>query len=166
MPEVYVAAGSNVAPERHLACAARELAREFPGVRFSPWYRNRAADAGGADFINLAAGFSTALPVREVQARLRQIEERCGRSRTAQPPGTAQPPALDLDLLLYGDLVCEEPSLTLPRPELLTRAYMLGPLAALAPQALHPTAQLSIAELWQRFDRSAHPLEPLPSLPS
>ena len=90
MPEVYVAAGSNVAPERHLACAARELAREFPGVRFSPWYRNRAADAPGADFINLAAGFSTALPVREVQARLRAIESAAAAAyasaRTAQPP--------------------------------------------------------------------------------
>ena len=158
MPEVYLAAGSNVAPERHLACAARELAREFPGVRFSPWYRNRAADALGADFINLAAGFSTALPVREVQARLRAIEERCGRSRTAQPP----PPALDLDLVLYGDLVCEEPGLTLPRPQLLTRAYMLGPLAELAPQVMHPTAHRTIGELWRGFDRSAHPLEPLP----
>jgi 2-amino-4-hydroxy-6-hydroxymethyldihydropteridine diphosphokinase len=162
MPEVYVAAGSNVAPERHLACAVAELAREFPGTRFSPWYRSRpagaagAAEAASADFINMVAGFSTAHPVREVHRRLRAIEGRCGRSRTAQPP---QPPALDLDLLLYGDLVCEEPQLTLPRPELLTRAYMLGPLAALAPQTVHPTAHLTIAELWQRFDRSAHPLE-------
>jgi 2-amino-4-hydroxy-6-hydroxymethyldihydropteridine diphosphokinase len=161
MPEVYVAAGSNVAPERHLACAVAELAREFPGARFSPWYRNRAAAAGGADFINLVAGFSTELPPRAVQARLRSIESRCGRSRAV--PSAGAPPALDLDLLLYGDMVCEEPELRLPRPELLTRAYVLGPLAALAPQAMHPTAHLSIAELWQRFDRCAHPLERLPS---
>jgi 2-amino-4-hydroxy-6-hydroxymethyldihydropteridine diphosphokinase len=172
MPEVYVAAGSNVAPERHLACAVAELAREFPGARFSPWYRSRpagaagtagtaeAAGAPGADFINLVAGFSTERAVREVHERLRAIEGRCGRSRSAPTP---PPPALDLDLLLYGDLVCEEPQLTLPRPELLTRAYMLGPLAALAPQTLHPTAHLTIAELWQRFDRSAHPLERISS---
>jgi 2-amino-4-hydroxy-6-hydroxymethyldihydropteridine diphosphokinase len=157
VPEVYLAAGSNVAPERHLACAARELAREFPGVRFSPWYRNRAAGALGADFINLAAGFSTALPVREVQARLRAIESRCGRVRE----GAGSPPALDLDLLLYGDLVCDEPGLTLPRPELLTRAYMLGPLAELAPQLMHPTAHRTTGELWRGFDSSAHPLEAL-----
>ena len=159
MPEVYLAAGSNVAPERHLACAARELAREFPGVRFSPWYRNRAADALAADFINLAAGFSTMLAVREVQARLRAIESRCGRVR--QGLGAGSPPALDLDLLLYGDLVCDEPGLTLPRPQLLTRAYMLGPLAQLAPQVMHPSAHRTIGELWRGFDRSAHPLEPL-----
>jgi 2-amino-4-hydroxy-6-hydroxymethyldihydropteridine diphosphokinase len=160
VPEVYVALGSNVAPERHLGCAARELAREFPGTRFSARYRNRAAGGEGADFINLAAAFSTTLPVTEVRSRLRAIEERCGRSRTVPAVG---PPAIDLDLLLYGDLVCAEPDLRLPRPELLTHAYLLGPLAELAPQRRHPTAQLTFAELWQRFDRSMHPLERLPS---
>jgi len=159
MPEVYVALGSNVAPERHLACAVRELAREFPGARFSAWYRNRAADGAGADFINLAAGFATVLPLAEVRARLRAIEERCGRSRAA---GAPHPPVLDLDLLLFGDLVCVRPGLELPRPELLCRAYLLGPLAELAPEARHPTAQLSFAQLWQRFDVTQHPLERLP----
>jgi 2-amino-4-hydroxy-6-hydroxymethyldihydropteridine diphosphokinase len=160
VPEVFVAAGSNVSPERHLACAVRELAREFPGVRFSGWYRNRAATGAGADFINLAAGFGTALPLAEVRSRLRAIEERCGRSRARSAP---RPPALDLDLLLYGDLVCAQPDLELPRPELLTRAYLLGPLAELAPAVRHPTARLTFAELWQRFDRSVHPLERVPS---
>ena len=160
MPEVFVGAGSNVAAEQHLRCAVRELVREFPGARFSAWYRNRAADGAGADFINFAAGFSTALPLREVRARLRVIEERCGRSRSEPSP---HPPPLDLDLLLYGDLVCAAPGLELPRPELLTRAYVLGPLAELAPAARHPTAQLTFAQLWQRFDRAAHPLERLPS---
>jgi 2-amino-4-hydroxy-6-hydroxymethyldihydropteridine diphosphokinase len=159
VPEVFVGAGSNVAAERRLRCAVREIVREFPGARFSAWYRNRAAEGAGADFINLAAEFSTDLPLPEVRARLRSIEERCGRSRSEPSP---RPPPLDLDLLLYGDLVCAEPGLELPRPELLTRAYVLGPLAELAPTARHPTAQLTFAELWQRFDRAAHPLERLP----
>jgi 2-amino-4-hydroxy-6-hydroxymethyldihydropteridine diphosphokinase len=160
VPEVFVGAGSNVAPEQHLRCAVRELVREFPGARFSAWYRNRAVGGAGADFINLAAGFSTSLPLRDVRVRLRAIEERCGRSR--EEPSLQAPP-LDLDLLLYGDTVCADDGLELPRPELLTRAYVLGPLAELAPQARHPTAHLTFAELWQRFDRAAHPLERLPS---
>ena len=61
MPEVYVAAGSNVAPEDNLGRAVAELQRAFPGVRFSPWYRNRAVGFEGDDFINLVAGFSTEL---------------------------------------------------------------------------------------------------------
>ena len=158
MPEVYLAAGSNVAPERHLACAARELAREFPGVRFSPWYRNRAAGFEGDDFINLVAGFTTGLALPEVLERLHAIEVQCGRQRDA--PRWA-PRSMDLDVLLFGDLVCDEPRLKLPRPDLVKRAYMLGPLAALAPQVMHPTEQRTIGELWQRFDRAAHPLEPV-----
>ena len=158
MPAVYVAAGSNVEPERHVTLAVAELAREFPGARSSPWYRNRAVGFEGADFINLVVGFATALPVRAVLERLHAIEARCGRGRDA--PRWA-PRTMDLDVLLYGELVCDEPGLKLPRPDLLKRAYMLGPLAALAPEVMHPTAHLTIGELWQRFDRAAHPLEPL-----
>jgi 2-amino-4-hydroxy-6-hydroxymethyldihydropteridine diphosphokinase len=158
MPEVYVAAGSNVEPERRMEQAVAELARGFPGVRFSSWYRNRAAGFEGDDFINLVAGFSTALPVHAVLERLQAIEGRCGRGRDA--PRWA-PRSMDLDVLLYGDLVCEEPGLRLPRPDLLKRAYMLGPLAELAPQVVHPTAALTVGELWSRFDREAHPLERL-----
>jgi 2-amino-4-hydroxy-6-hydroxymethyldihydropteridine diphosphokinase len=156
MPQVYVAAGSNVEPERHLAQAVAELEREFPGVRCSAWYRNRAVGFSGDDFINLVAGFTTALPVQALLERLQAIESRCGRGRDA--PRWA-PRTMDLDVLLYGDLVCEEPGLQLPRPDLLKRAYMLGPLAELAPQLRHPTAGVTIAELWRRFDRDAHPLE-------
>ena len=160
MPAVYVAAGSNIEPERHLALAVAELAREFPGARSSPWYRNRAVGFEGADFINLAVGFTTGLPVHAVLERLHAIEARCGRARDA--PRWA-PRTMDLDVLLYGELVCDESGLKLPRPDLLKRAYMLGPLAALAPEVMHPTAHLTIGELWQRFDRSAHPLEPVPA---
>ena len=158
MPEVYVAAGSNVEPERHMQQAVIELAAAFPGARFSSWYRNRAVGFDGDDFINLVAGFGTALPVDAVLERLHAIEGRCGRGRDA--PRWA-PRSMDLDVLLYGDLVCESPGLKLPRPDLVKRAYMLGPLAEIAPQVVHPTAGLTIGELWHRFDRGAHPLERL-----
>ncbi|MGH8297043.1 MAG: 2-amino-4-hydroxy-6-hydroxymethyldihydropteridine diphosphokinase [Steroidobacteraceae bacterium] len=155
MPQVYVAAGSNIEPERYLAMGVRELERQFPGVRFSPWYRNRAVGFEGEDFINFVAGFPTALAVIEVLQALHAIEALCGRPRPA--PRWA-PRSMDLDVLLYDDLVCQEPHLTLPRPDLLKRAYMLGPLAMLAPDLVHPTAKLSMGELWRRFDRAAHPL--------
>jgi 2-amino-4-hydroxy-6-hydroxymethyldihydropteridine diphosphokinase len=156
VPAVYVAAGSNIEPERNLARAVAELSREFPGVRVSPWYRNRAFGFVGADFINLVAGFETGRPAGELLAALHAIETLCGRPRTA--PRWA-PRSMDLDVLLYGDLVCDEPGLKLPRPDLLKRAYMLGPLAQLAPSLVHPTEKLTIAELWRRFDPAAHPLE-------
>jgi 2-amino-4-hydroxy-6-hydroxymethyldihydropteridine diphosphokinase len=155
MPEVYVAAGSNIEPERHLAMAVRELERQFAGMRFSPWYRNAAVGFEGEDFINFVAGFPTESPVNEVLQRLHAIETLCGRPRAA--PRWA-PRSMDLDVLLYGNLVCQEPHLNLPRPDLLKRAYMLGPLADLAPDLVHPTEKRTIRELWQDFDRAAHPL--------
>src|SRR5262249_50983171 len=146
----------NVEPERHLAVAVQALGREFPGVRFSPWYRNRAVGFEGDDFINFVAGFGTQLSVKEVVTRLHAIEALCGRPRDA--PRWA-PRSMAREVLLYDDRVCEEPRLKLPRPDLLKRAYMLGPLAALAPHLVHPIAKLTIGELWERFDRAAHPLE-------
>jgi 2-amino-4-hydroxy-6-hydroxymethyldihydropteridine diphosphokinase len=153
VPAVYVAVGSNIEPERHLAMATRELRREFPDVRFSPWYRNRAVGFEGADFINLVAGFTTTLSIDEVIARLQAIEALCGRPRDA--PRWA-PRSMDLDILLYGDMIRDEPRLKLPRPDLLKRAFMLGPLADLEPGLVHPLEKVTIGELWQRFDRAAH----------
>lgn len=68
---------------------------------------------------------------------------------------------MDLDILLYGDLVCDEPGLVLPRPDLVRRAYMLGPMAELAPDFVHPALGSSMRELWAAFDRGAHGMRPV-----
>jgi 2-amino-4-hydroxy-6-hydroxymethyldihydropteridine diphosphokinase len=156
MPNIYVAIGSNVDPEENLAKAQRELLRVFPDARFSCWYRNRAVGFDGDDFVNGVAGFSSDLPVHAVVERLHEIETLCGRPREA--PRWA-PRTMDLDVLLYDGLICDELKLKLPRPDLLRRAYMLGPLAELAPDVIHPTVGLTIGRLWQDFDRDAHPME-------
>ncbi|GAC1460987.1 MAG: 2-amino-4-hydroxy-6-hydroxymethyldihydropteridine diphosphokinase [Steroidobacteraceae bacterium] len=156
MTAVYIAVGSNVAPEHNIQRAVAALAGEFPGSRFSPWYRNRAAGFEGDDFINLVAGFDSTLAPLELRERLHAIEAQCGRARDA--PRWA-PRSMDLDVLLYGELVCVGPPLTLPRPDLLKRAYMLGPLADLAPDLRHPTAGKTIAQLGRAFAQAAHPLE-------
>src|SRR5471032_2703187 len=117
MPQVFVAAGSNVEHCHHMRPAMRELERSFADIRFSPWYQNRAAGFEGADFINLVARFTTDLSVDELLVVLRSIETLCGRPREA--PRWA-PRSMDLDVLLYGDLVCKRSALTLPRPDLLT----------------------------------------------
>src|ERR1700761_5617275 len=127
MPAVYIAIGSNVEPERYLSLASSELRREFPDVRFSPWYLNHAVGFEGADFINLVAGFTTSLSTDELLERLHAIELLCDRPREA--PRWA-PRSMDIDVLLYGDVLLDTPNLKLPRPDLLKRAFMLGPLAA------------------------------------
>jgi 2-amino-4-hydroxy-6-hydroxymethyldihydropteridine diphosphokinase len=160
MANVYVAIGSNVDPERNVTKAMTELKRVFPDTRVSSWYRNRAVGFEGDDFLNCVAGFSTSLPVHAVVDELQAIETLCDR-----PPGAPRwaPRTMDIDILLYDNLECAEPKLKLPRPDLLKRAFMLGPLAELAPEVVHPTEGLTIGELWQRFDRDAHPMERLAS---
>jgi 2-amino-4-hydroxy-6-hydroxymethyldihydropteridine diphosphokinase len=156
MSQVFVALGSNLSPGRHLDCALTELRRIFGEVSTSDRYRSHAVGSAGAPFINMTAGFNTELPVRELIGRLKAIEAHCGRSHGAAGV------EIDLDLLLYGQLVSAEPGAELPRPELLERAYMLGPLAELAPQLHHPVRGRTIGDLWAGFDKSRHALERIP----
>ena len=156
MTAVYVAAGSNVEPIANLRRALGVLAAHYPSMRASRAWRNRAVGFEGDDFVNLAVGFETGEDVRAVLGRLHEAEAACGRARNA--PKWA-PRSMDLDILMYGDMVCDEPGLVLPRPDLTRRAYMLGPMAELAPGLVHPVERATIAELWARFDRDAHRME-------
>ena len=89
-------------------------------------------------------------------ATLDEIEAATGRI-----PGTGQfaPRRLDLDLLLYGDVVAPEPPLCLPRRDILEHSFVLRPLAELAPDLVHPVTGSSMRDLWQEFDAANHPLQ-------
>jgi 2-amino-4-hydroxy-6-hydroxymethyldihydropteridine diphosphokinase len=153
---VYVAAGSNVEPAANLRRALDRLAAHYPALRCSRAYRNRAVGFDGEDFLNLVLEFETTEDVHEVIGRLHEAEAACGRAREALKWA---PRAMDLDILLYGDLVCDEPGLVLPRPDLARRAYMLGPMAEIAPDLVHPVLGRTMRELWAAFDRDAHAMQ-------
>jgi 2-amino-4-hydroxy-6-hydroxymethyldihydropteridine diphosphokinase len=156
--DVYVAAGSNIDPLERLRQALALLQRRFGELRISTAYRNAAVGFDGPDFVNLVAGFRTREPVEDVLKALHEIEEQCGRPRLA-PKWVSR--AMDLDILLYGDLCCDTPELRLPRRDLLVRPYMLGPLAEVAPHARHPVAGKTISELWASFDPAGHTMTPV-----
>ena len=158
MAEVYVAAGSNVEPEKNLARALDDLDRQFGPLAISPAYRNPAVGFAGEDFINLVVGFQTADSPGELKQKLERIETDCGRPRDAPKWG---PRTMDLDILMYDQLVSDEPGLILPRPDLLRRAFMLKPLADLAPGLLHPTQHRAIGELWAQFPAADQQLVPV-----
>lgn len=152
---VYVAAGSNVEPVRRLRQALALLRERFPGLVCSRAYANEAVGFQGEDFINLVVGFDSDLPLDALLASLRDVETACGRPRDA---AKWAPRSMDLDVLLVGDVTGEYPGLKLPRPDLVRRAFMLGPLAEIAPDLRHPTDGRTIGALWAAFDQAAHPL--------
>ncbi len=153
MPEVFVAAGSNIRPRANLRQAVAALAASWPGLRVSRAWLNAAVGFAGDDFINLVVAFETGQALAEVLERLKAVEVASGRERDT--PKWA-PRTLDLDLLMYGDLVGQFPGARLPRADLAERAYVLGPLAELAPDRRHPVLGETFGELWSRFDQNAH----------
>jgi 2-amino-4-hydroxy-6-hydroxymethyldihydropteridine diphosphokinase len=157
--QVFVAIGSNVDAAERMRQAARAIRQRFADARFSRCFRNPAYGFEGPDFYNAVTGFTTTLPIEALLPSLREIEARCGRG-----PADARwgPRAMDLDLLLYGDLVATGEGYTLPRRDLLRRVYMLGPMADLAPGWRYPPSGPTIGELWGRFPQSEHQLTPLP----
>ena len=155
MAEIFVAAGSNIRPRASLRRAVATLFAAFPGLRASRAYANAALGFEGYDFVNLVLTFQTGEPLPALLERLKTVERASGREPGA-PRWASR--TLDLDLLMYGDLVGQFAGVTLPRPDIVERSYVLGPLAELAPGRRHPALGETFAALWQRFDRDSHPL--------
>lgn len=143
MTTVFVSVGSNVKPEQHIKRGLDILRQHYGQLMLSPVYRTRAVGFEGEDFLNLALSFGTEDHIRQVAETLDEIENQCGRIRGEARFG---PRTLDLDLLLFDDLVI--PDLKVPRDEILKYAFVLKPLADLAPDLIHPTENRTYADLW------------------
>ena len=157
MARAYFSLGSNVDPEKNLRLGVCELARRFGKLTLSPVYRSEAAGFVGDDFLNLAAACDTDAEPMEIQREIERIHALAGRRRGKEKFSSR---SLDIDLLLYDDLVIDCPGLRLPRAEILEYSFVLGPLADIAPDLRHPLTGTTLAGHWRDFDRSRHPLEP------
>jgi 2-amino-4-hydroxy-6-hydroxymethyldihydropteridine diphosphokinase len=157
---VYVSAGSNVDPAANLRKAVRALAARFGPLSISSVYRNKAVGFEGDDFLNAVIGFETRDSPAQVVATLELLHEEAGRVRAANPFG---PRTLDLDLLLYGQEVIDDPArrIRVPHADLARYSFVLGPLAEIAPGVRHPGTGQTMAELWRDFDKGRHPLQKL-----
>ncbi len=130
--EAWIGLGANLGDTRATLRAAFSALAALPRTRLrarSSLYRSAPIDAGGPDYLNAVALIDTGLDAHELLAHLRAIERQHGRERLY--PNS--PRTLDLDLLLYGDAQIESPTLTVPHPRLHARAFVLAPLAELAP---------------------------------
>lgn len=151
-----MAAGSNLDPELHLVRAVRALRDRYGALKVSNVYRNPPVGIGGGHFLNLVLGFETTGTAHEVRAELDRLEREAGRGEGAARGG---PRTLDLDLLLYGDAVIRDGRIDVPHPDIGRYAFVLRPLAELAPGLRHPESGRSMAELWAAFGDKSHPLE-------
>jgi 2-amino-4-hydroxy-6-hydroxymethyldihydropteridine diphosphokinase len=151
MPDAYISIGSNVEREKNIPAALRALEERFGPLRLSSVYETAAVGFVGDPFYNLVAGFQTEESVETVAEALSEIERQNGRGRT----GTKfAPRTIDLDLILYGDLIRRHEKPYLPREELTRYAFMLEPLAEIAPHLRHPVSGDAFADLWARFNKS------------
>lgn len=147
---VYVALGANLG---HAVATLRDAIRwlaELPGTtvnRASSLYRTAPWEATGPDFINAVAALDTQLTAPDLLVCLHTLEARAGRER----PYLNAPRTLDLDLLLYGSAGIDSPRLTVPHPRMWQRAFVLVPLAEVAPEWVTPEALQAVAG--QRIER-------------
>ncbi|CAN7575119.1 2-amino-4-hydroxy-6-hydroxymethyldihydropteridinediphosphokinase [Pseudoxanthomonas sp. LjRoot143] len=151
----YLSLGSNVEPERHLRAAVAALRERFGDVRLSPVYRTRSVGFDGTDFLNSAAVIDSDLDPLALNDWLHALEDAHGRDRSG-PRFSDR--TLDIDIVFYDDLVMQGPgNLRLPRDEL-KHAFVLLPLADIAPDKVDPRSGQRLDALWRVHpDRAAPP---------
>jgi 2-amino-4-hydroxy-6-hydroxymethyldihydropteridine diphosphokinase len=143
---VAIALGSNLGDRReHLAYGVRAIAQHLSNPRASAFIDTVAVDVAPDHprYLNGAVVGTTTLSPRELIDRLMAIEKERGRQR----PFPMAPRTLDLDLILYGSRIIDEPGLTVPHPRFRARRFVLAPLAEIAPEWRDPISGLTVAEL-------------------
>lgn len=145
-PEVlaYIALGANLGDAQASVRAAMQRVAALPQTRLvasSSLYRTAPFEATGPDFINAVVAVSTRLNAPELLLNLQRLESGAGRER----PYRNAPRTLDLDILFFGDASIASPALQVPHPRLWQRAFVLVPLAEIAPTRVNPAQLAAVA---------------------
>lgn len=159
---VYVSIGSNINPAENLSRASAVLGSLLEDYESSPVYRSPAVGLDGPDFLNSVVSGYTVSGATDFNRCLNLIETEHGRVRSAERFTSR---TLDLDLLLYDNVVLDQQGLVLPRPEILDAVFVLRPLSDLAPDLVHPLTGQTYSQLLQQLfatsPESKHLLTPV-----
>lgn len=157
MTLIYISVGSNMNRDYHIRQGVSALQQHLGALQLSSVYESEAVGFSGDSFYNLVVGATTTLSIAECKTLFKRIEDQYGRDRTAERFSGR---TLDLDLLTFDSLICQQP-VQLPRAEITENAFVLWPLAEIAPEQIHPLTQQTYAELWQNYAK-AQKLWPVP----
>ncbi len=147
----YISIGSNIDRDKHITAGLLALEQQFGKLIISSLYESEPVGFSGENFYNLVVGFDSESDVNRVAQQLRQIEIANGRTPDSKKFSAR---TLDLDLILYGNLIINDGKLQIPRNEIERYLFVLEPLAEIAPTLKHPVHNLSYSDLWQKMDKT------------
>jgi 2-amino-4-hydroxy-6-hydroxymethyldihydropteridine diphosphokinase len=155
--QIYISVGSNIDKERNTRSGLDAMAKVFDRIQLSTVYESEAVGFSGSHFYNLVVEAQTNYDVVSVCRALKAIEQQNGRVRGEKK---FAPRTLDLDLLLFDDLITQE-GVELPRAEIEYNAFVLLPLSELAPNLSHPITLKTYQQMWHEYDQSKQNLWPV-----
>ena len=151
MPLCFISIGSNINREHNITSALDTLQCAFGEIKHSSIYESASVGFAGAAFYNLVSAFHCDQEIMCISQQLKSIEVDHGRVRNKEKFSSR---TLDLDLLLYGQQILNVENLNIPHNDILNYAFVLEPLAEIAPDQSHPINKVSYQQLWQDFDKS------------
>ncbi|MGY8813494.1 MAG: 2-amino-4-hydroxy-6-hydroxymethyldihydropteridine diphosphokinase [Gammaproteobacteria bacterium] len=158
MAKAFIGIGSNVDRDHNIGSGINQLAKLDSNLIVSTIYESKSFGFTGDNFYNLAVGLDTRLPALDLNSLLREIEDKHGRLRNIPRFSSRN---LDLDLLIYDDLVRHDKELDVPRQDIISYAFVLKPLAEIAADFIHPESGLKIGEIWESFNKPEQDLWPV-----
>lgn len=158
MAQVFISVGSNINRRVNIRGGIDALRKQYGTLTLSRVYESAAVGFDGDNFYNLVLAFESSDDVHSIVQRLREIEEQFGRVRHG-PKFSSR--TLDLDLLLYDQLILRDQGLDIPRDEIRKNAFVLLPLTEIAGELTHPDSGERYLRLWQDFDQQSQKLWPI-----
>ena len=154
--EVFLSLGSNIDPVENLQYACEELKKTFGNIQISSAYRNKPIGFEGNDFLNMVVKVKSRFNPNEILNYLRSLEAATGRNIGT---GAFDSRTLDIDMILYNDLVHPEKPFKIPRQDIELYSFVLCPLAEIDPDGIHPVIGKTFKDLWEDFDQEEHLLD-------
>tara|TARA_E500000178_G_scaffold349344_1_gene406117 strand:+ start:215 stop:727 length:513 start_codon:yes stop_codon:yes gene_type:complete len=152
---IYLSVGSNIDASRNIKSALDSLEQQFGPLLISSVYESKALGFQGKNFLNLAVALESHLPINQTLNVLKKIEDLQKRDRSA-PKFSDR--TMDIDMLCVDDLKGNFDGISLPRAEILENAFVLLPLAEIAPDCIHPCTGLTFSNHWQVFNKDLQSL--------